>query len=71
MATIGRSAAIAEIGKIKLIWLCCLVYGFLYMVFLVSFKNKASVIVEWLWSYTTLQKRARVMIKSKDGEDSK
>lgn len=72
MATIGRSAAIAEIGKIKLTgYVAWLLWLFIHMVFLVSFKNKASVIVEWLWSYTTLQKRARVMIKSKDGEDSK
>ena len=67
MATIGKSAAIAEIGKIKLSgYIAWLLWLFIHVVFLISFKNKASVIVEWLWSYTTLQKRARVMIKSKE-----
>ena len=69
MATIGKSAAIAEIGKIKLSgYIAWLLWLFIHVVFLISFKNKASVIVEWLWSYTTLQKRARVMIKSKESE---
>ena len=72
MATIGRSAAIAEIGKIKLSgYIAWLLWLFIHVVFLISFKNKASVIVEWLWSYTTLQKRARVMIKSKDNKEQK
>ena len=70
MATIGKSAAIAEIGKIKLSgYIAWLLWLFIHVVFLISFKNKASVIVEWLWSYTTLQKRARVMIKSKESRD--
>ena len=70
MATIGRSAAIAEIGKIKLSgYIAWLLWLFIHVVFLISFKNKASVIVEWLWSYTTLQKRARVMIKSKENKE--
>ena len=72
MATIGRSAAIAEIGKIKLSgYIAWLLWLFIHVVFLISFKNKASVIVEWLWSYTTLQKRARVMIKSKESKEQK
>lgn len=72
MATIGKSAAIAEIGKIKLSgYIAWLLWLFIHVVFLISFKNKASVIVEWLWSYTTLQKRARVMIKSKESEKKK
>ena len=70
MATIGKSAAIAEIGKVKLSgYIAWLLWLFIHVVFLISFKNKASVIVEWLWSYTTLQKRARVMIKSKESRD--
>lgn len=70
MATIGKSAAIAEIGKIKLSgYIAWLLWLFIHVIFLISFKNKASVIVEWLWSYTTLQKRARVMIKSKESRD--
>ena len=70
MATIGRSAAIAEIGKMKLSgYIAWLLWLFIHVVFLISFKNKASVIVEWLWSYTTLQKRARVMIKSKEDKE--
>ena len=70
MATIGKSAAIAEIGKIKLSgYIAWLLWLFIHVVFLISFKNKASVIVEWLWSYTTLQKRARVMIKSKESRN--
>lgn len=66
MATIGKSAAIVEIGKFKLSgYFAWLMWLLVHVVFLISFKSKASVIVEWLWSYITMQKRARVMIESK------
>lgn len=70
MATIGRSAAIVEIGKLKLSgYIAWLIWLFIHVVFLISYKNKFSVVLEWLWSYTTLQKRARVMIKSKESKE--
>jgi len=52
MATIGRSAAVAWIGRLKfsgrLAWLSWL---FVHLVFLVGFRNKLAVLLQWGYSY--------------------
>jgi NADH dehydrogenase len=59
---IGRSYAVAKIGNIKsagfLTWLTwCLVH----IHYLANFRNKASVFSQWLWSYLTFGKGARLI----------
>lgn len=48
MATIGRSAAVAQVGKIKLsgypAWLAWL---FVHLIFLVGFRNRTAVLFQW------------------------
>lgn len=62
MATIGRSRAIAEIGKLKLkgypAWLAWL---FVHLIFLIGFRNRLAVLFNWLWSYLTYQRGARLI----------
>ncbi len=62
MATIGRKAAIAEVGKLKLsgfpAWLLWL--G-LHIWFLIGFRNRTSVMLNWAWSYFTYQRGARLI----------
>ena len=62
MATIGRSAAIAQIGKIHLsgliAWLAWLT---VHIFFLIGFRNRLAVIFEWAWSYFTYQRGARLI----------
>jgi len=70
MATIGRSAAVAEIAGRKLsgfpAWLAWLV---VHLLFLVGFRNKFSVLVHWIYSYFTYKRGARI-ITGVSGEKS-
>jgi NADH dehydrogenase len=62
MATIGRSAAVAEIGKWHfhgfLAWLTWLV---VHLVFLVGFRNKLAVLFNWAYSYFTYKRGMRII----------
>lgn len=62
MATIGRSSAVAEIGRFKFsgfpAWMAWLT---IHLVFLVGFRNKISVLIQWMYSYFTYKRGARVI----------
>ena len=62
MATIGRRAAVADFGWLKvhgtLAWL---LWGLIHVTFLVGFRNRIVVLLEWLWSYVTFQSGARLI----------
>lgn len=62
MATIGRARAIADLGWIRLTgypaWLAWL---FLHLVFLIGFKNRVVVLVQWLTAYVTRQRGVRLI----------
>jgi NADH dehydrogenase len=70
MATIGRSSAVAQIRKLELsgmiAWLAWLA---VHLLFLVGFRNKISVLMQWLYSYFTYKRGARV-ITGLSGEKS-
>ncbi len=62
MATIGRKAAIAEMGKIHLHgFLAWLAWLFVHLMFLVGFRNRTAVFLSWTWSYFTYQRGARLV----------
>jgi NADH dehydrogenase len=67
MATIGRSAAVAQIGKIHIsgffAWLAWLV---IHLVFLVGFRNKIAVLFQWFYSYATYKRGARIILGNRD-----
>jgi NADH:quinone reductase (non-electrogenic) len=62
MATIGRKAAIAEIGKLHLsgfiAWMAWLT---VHIFFLIGFRNRFAVLFNWAWSYFTYQRGARLI----------
>ena len=62
MATIGRSAAVAMIGKIKLsgfpAWLAWL---FIHLIFLIGFRNRLVVLFQWTYSYFSFRRSARII----------
>jgi NADH dehydrogenase len=70
MATIGRSAAVAQIGKVHFsgypAWLAWLA---LHLVFLIGFRNKVAVLFHWTYSYFTYRRGARI-ITGVSGEKS-
>jgi NADH:ubiquinone reductase (H+-translocating) len=62
LATIGRKEAVAEFGRLKLTGrLAWLVWGAAHIYFLVGFRNRIAVAVDWLWSYLTYQRGARLI----------
>lgn len=62
MATIGRSAAVAQVGKFEFsgftAWLAWL--G-IHLIFLVGFRNKISVLLQWFYSYINYKRGARII----------
>lgn len=67
MATIGRSAAIADFGKLRLsgfpAWLAWL---FVHILFLIGFRNRLMVMIQWAWSYITYERGARLITGDND-----
>lgn len=63
MATIGRSRAIAQIGRVKLTgfiaWWAWLV---LHLVMLIGFRNRLVVLVNWAWNYLTYDRGLRAIV---------
>jgi NADH dehydrogenase len=63
LATIGRNAAVAIIGRMKLsgfpAWLVWLVS---HIYFLINFRNRIIVMIDWAWAYVTYQRYARIVI---------
>jgi NADH dehydrogenase len=70
MATIGRSKAVAMVGKLRFsgypAWIAWL--G-VHLVFLVGFRNRISVLMQWAYSYFTYKRGARI-ITGTSGEKS-
>lgn len=62
MATIGRSAAVAQLGKWKfrgrIAWLMWL---FIHLMQIVRFENRVLVLVQWAWNYVTFNRSARLI----------
>lgn len=65
LATIGRKAAVGIVGKLKLSGLIAwLTWLFVHVLYLVGFRNRVAVLLEWSWSYLTKQRSARVIVET-------
>ncbi len=71
MATIGRNAAVAEVGSFRFsgfaAWLAWL---FVHIIFLVGFRNRIAVLFNWGYAYLTYGRGARLITGRKDGGKS-
>ncbi len=62
MATIGKSRAIAEKGKIKLSgFIAWLAWLFVHLITLIGFRNRIYVLSSWFWAYLTRERNARLI----------
>ena len=62
MATIGRAAAVAVVGRLKLSGLVAwLAWLFVHIMFLIGFRNRFLVLFEWAWAYVTWHRGARLI----------
>lgn len=62
MATIGRSRAVAESGRMKLsgfsAWIAWL---FIHVIYLIGYRRRLIVLLQWTWSYLTYKRGARLI----------
>jgi NADH:ubiquinone reductase (H+-translocating) len=62
LATIGRSRAVADFGKVHIsgffAWVAWL---FIHLLFLIGFRNRLFVMSEWAWAYITYNHGARLI----------
>jgi NADH dehydrogenase len=64
MATIGRAAAVAVVGPVKLSGLIAwLAWLFVHIMFLIGFRNRFLVLFEWAWAYLTWHRGARLITR--------
>jgi NADH:quinone reductase (non-electrogenic) len=62
LATIGRAAAVAEFGKVHISgFLAWLSWLFIHIFFLIGFRNRIIVMIQWAWSYFTYDRSARLI----------
>ena len=62
MATIGRSAAVAYVGPVHLHGLVAWVAWLgVHLIFLIGFRNRMAVLLQWAYSYFTYKRGARII----------
>jgi NADH dehydrogenase len=62
MATIGRAKAIAQLGRLQIGGFCAwLLWLLVHIFFLITFRNRASVLFNWAYSYFTYRRGARLI----------
>ena len=62
MATIGRAAAVAVVGRLRLSGLVAwLAWLLVHITFLIGFRNRFLVLFEWAWAYVTWHRGARLI----------
>jgi NADH:ubiquinone reductase (H+-translocating) len=67
LATIGRAAAIAQFGRIHISgFLAWLAWLFVHILFLIGFRNRVLVFIQWAWSYFTYERSARLITGGTD-----
>jgi NADH:ubiquinone reductase (H+-translocating) len=62
LATIGRAAAVADFGRLRLsgfpAWV---VWVFVHILYLIGFRNRLLVMLQWAWSYLAYQRGIRLI----------
>ncbi len=69
MATIGRNKAVADLRWVHfsgfIAWMAWL---FVHIIFLVGFRNRVAVLLQWAWAYLTFNKGARLITRNFQAE---
>ena len=62
VATIGRGHAVADFGWLRLSGITAwLLWGLVHIAFLIGFRNRIVVLLDWLWAYVTFKRGARLI----------
>ena len=66
LATIGRSRAVAQIGRWRFGgWLAWMMWLLIHVFFLIGFRNRLAVMMDWVWAYITFQRSARIIMEER------
>ena len=72
MATIGKAKAVAMFkGQNVSGWFAWLIWSVVHIFYIIGFRNRFRVMIEWFWYYITQKPGARLIIKNKPGETIK
>lgn len=62
MATIGRNAAVAKLGKYEFRgFIAWLMWLFIHLIQIVQFDNRVMILFQWAWNYITFNRSARLI----------
>jgi len=65
LATIGRAAAVADFGRLTFSgFIAWVLWLFIHLMNLVSFRNRLLVFTQWAWSYITYDRAARLITET-------
>ena len=65
IATIGRNKAVADLNFLHLSGLpAWLAYLFVHIIYLIGFRNRVLVLLQWAWAYITFNKGARLITRN-------
>ncbi|HLO96511.1 MAG TPA: NAD(P)/FAD-dependent oxidoreductase [Burkholderiaceae bacterium] len=68
LATIGRKAAVADLGWLQFSgYAAWLFWLFVHIYFLIGFRNRLVVLMDWAWAYWSFQRYARVVVEPAGG----
>ncbi|MCW5580695.1 MAG: NAD(P)/FAD-dependent oxidoreductase [Luteimonas sp.] len=72
LATIGRMAAVVDFGRLKLSGLLAWWFWLIaHVFFLIGFRNRLVVLLNWFWAYWSYQRAARIILGGDDRSDTK
>ncbi len=67
MATIGRNAAVVDLGRLRFSgYPAWLVWCFIHILWLIGFRNRFLVMIEWAWAYVRFERSARLIVRGGD-----
>lgn len=66
LATIGRAFAVAKIAGFRISgFLAWLVWVFVHILYLIGFRNRVVVMLDWIWAYISYQRAVRLIVEEK------
>ena len=71
LAVIGRGQAVADLGRLHFGgFIAWLLWIFIHIFFLIGFRNRVLVLIEWAWAYFTYQRGARLITEPWSPEEA-
>jgi NADH dehydrogenase len=64
LATVGRKSAVVEFGGVRFTGFFAWVFwSVVHIYFLIGFRNRIAITLDWIWSYVTLERGARLITR--------